>query len=71
MTQREFSMRSHVGKPRPLRGTDPDPETSERGPMLREAFCTRCTRMLYMSEGDGDHCPVCSTPLLVTSDPSA
>ena len=35
--------------------------------MLREAFCTNCTRTLYQGTDDGDHCPVCSTPLIVTS----
>lgn len=35
--------------------------------MLREAFCTNCTRTLYQGDADGDHCPVCSTPLIVTS----
>lgn len=33
--------------------------------MAREAFCTRCDRTVYVSEGEGTlNCPVCSTPLI-------
>lgn len=35
--------------------------------MLREAFCTNCTRTLYRGSDEDDHCPVCSTPLIVTT----
>jgi DNA-directed RNA polymerase subunit RPC12/RpoP len=35
-----------------------------RGPMAAEAFCTTCQRMVYIEEGETAVCPVCSSPLL-------
>lgn len=35
--------------------------------MLREAFCGTCMRSVYRASTDGDTCPVCSSPLVVTA----
>lgn len=35
--------------------------------MLREAFCGTCMRSVYRSTTDGDTCPVCSSPLVITA----
>ena len=32
--------------------------------MAVEAFCTTCQRMVYIEEGETAVCPVCSSPLL-------
>jgi hypothetical protein len=31
------------------------------------AYCKHCQRLLYLSEGDENFCPVCSSPVVVTS----
>ena len=35
-----------------------------RGAMAAQAFCTTCQRMVYIEEGETAVCPVCSSPLL-------
>lgn len=34
---------------------------------MREAFCVTCARTVYRGSGQDDACPVCSSPLVVTS----
>jgi hypothetical protein len=36
--------------------------------MALTAFCPSCRRTVYISEGDTPVCPVCSTPLLDTTE---
>ena len=31
------------------------------------AYCKQCQRLLYLSDGDESFCPVCSSPVVVTS----
>ena len=35
---------------------------------MREAFCGICVRTVYRAPSDEDVCPVCSSPLIVTSE---
>jgi len=37
--------------------------------MALKAFCTTCQRNVYVEDGDTPVCPVCSSPLLETSEP--
>ena len=39
-----------------------------RGPMAAQAFCTTCQRMVYIEEGETAVCPVCSSPLLESTE---
>ena len=36
--------------------------------MAAEAFCTTCQRMVYIETGDTAVCPVCSAPLLESTE---
>ena len=42
-----------------------------RGAMAVEAFCTTCQRMVYIEEGETAVCPVCSSPLLESTESAA
>jgi RNA polymerase subunit RPABC4/transcription elongation factor Spt4 len=33
-----------------------------------KAFCTTCQRTVYIEEGETPVCPVCSSPLIQTTD---
>ena len=37
--------------------------------MALKAFCTSCQRDVYVEDGDTPVCPVCSSPLLETTEP--
>ena len=39
-----------------------------RGLMAAQAFCTTCQRMVYIEEGETAVCPVCSSPLLESTE---
>ncbi len=39
-----------------------------RGAMAAEAFCTTCQRMVYIEDGETAVCPVCSSPLLRSTE---
>ena len=39
--------------------------------MALKAFCTTCQRNVYVEDGDTPVCPVCSSPLLETTEPTA
>jgi DNA-directed RNA polymerase subunit RPC12/RpoP len=41
-----------------------------RGAMAAQAFCTTCQRMVYIEEGETAVCPVCSSPLLESTQSS-
>ena len=32
--------------------------------MASSGFCTTCTKVVYFSEAEDAHCPVCSGPLI-------
>jgi len=34
-------------------------------------FCTTCTKVVYYTETDEAHCPVCSGPLIATENGDA
>jgi DNA-directed RNA polymerase subunit RPC12/RpoP len=36
--------------------------------MALTAYCSTCERTVYIEEGDTPVCPVCSSPLLETTD---
>lgn len=36
--------------------------------MALKAFCTTCQRNVYVEDGDTPVCPVCSSPLLETTE---
>ncbi len=38
--------------------------------MALTAFCSTCRRKVYIEEGHTAVCPVCSTPLVETIEPS-
>lgn len=38
--------------------------------MLKEAFCASCVRTVYRGVDQDDSCPVCSSPLVVVSQPA-
>jgi DNA-directed RNA polymerase subunit RPC12/RpoP len=38
--------------------------------MALSAFCPTCQRTVYVQDGDTPACPVCSSPLLETVEPS-
>lgn len=39
--------------------------------MAVEAFCTTCQRMVYFEDGETAVCPVCSSPLLESTESAA
>ena len=39
--------------------------------MALKAFCTTCQRNVYVEDGDTPVCPVCSSPLLETTEARA